>query len=243
VTGRWPDSDVRLPLLRQAWRVVTFVHWRYPASVVQPLLPPGLAVDEQDGSAWVSLIPLQMRDVRLAGTPPLPGLSTFPETNLRTYVRGPDGKEGIWFFSLDAASTWITVGARLLLGAPYFRSRLEIRTGTAVRYHGTRPGWRRAQYQAEVLPGAAAGSGELDVWLTHRWRAYTSHGGWLLEVPVRHEPWPLRSVTVSRLDQSLTAAAGLPAPPEPALTHYSDGVTDVAFGAARPVGVRSARAR
>jgi hypothetical protein len=37
------------------------------------------------------------------------------------------------------------------------------------------------------------------------------------------------------LDESLTAAAGLPAPPEAALAHYSDGVADVAFGPARLV--------
>jgi pimeloyl-ACP methyl ester carboxylesterase len=27
----------------------------------------------------------------------------FPETDVRTYVVGPDGREGLWFFSLDAA--------------------------------------------------------------------------------------------------------------------------------------------
>jgi uncharacterized protein YqjF (DUF2071 family) len=235
MTGREPDSDLRVPLLRQAWLTVTFVHWRYDPSVLQAVLPPGLTVDERDGAAWVSMIPLRMRDVRLAGAPAVPGLSAFPETNLRTYVRGPDGRQGVWFYSLDAASTWITVGARLLLGAPYYRSRLKIASGSAIRYSGTRPGRRPAGYQLDAQAGSDIQPGDLDLWLTHRWRAYTRYAGLLLEVPVRHEPWPLRSVTVGTLEESLTAAAGLPAPAAPALAHYSDGVTGVAFGVVRPL--------
>src|SRR5437660_7938168 len=118
VTCAAPDSGVRVPLLRQAWRTVPFVHWRYPAAALQAQLPDGMTVEEYDGSAWLTLTPLQMRDVRLPAMPAVPRLSVFPETNLRTYVRGPAGRPGVWFFSLDAASTWITIGARLLLGAP-----------------------------------------------------------------------------------------------------------------------------
>ena len=235
MTGVTPDSRVRVPLLRQAWRTVTFVHWRYPLSAVQALMPAGLTVEEYDGSAWLTMTPLQMRDVRLAGTPAVPGLSAFPETNLRTYVRGPGGRPGLWFFSLDAASTWITAGARLLLGAPYFRARLGIEAGDGVRYTGTRIGPTPAAYRLHVRPGRPADPGGLDLWLTHRWRAYTRHAGYLLEIPVRHEPWPLRAAAVTMLSQSLTTAAGLPAPGKVALAHYSAGVSGVAFGAARPI--------
>ena len=233
-----PDSGVRVPLLRQAWRTVTFVHWRYPVSPLQALLPSGLTVEEYDGSAWLTLTPLQMRDVRLAGTPPVPGLSTFAETNLRTYVRGPGGAAAVWFFSLDAASTWIAVGARLALGAPYFRADLDIEAGDGIRYTGVRAARTPAAYRLHVRAGPPIEPAGLDVWLTHRWRAYTRHAGYLLEIPVRHEPWPLRSATVTMLEESLTAAAGLPAPGDVALAHYSAGVTGVAFGAPRPCRAR-----
>lgn len=231
-----PDCDFRVPLLRQAWRTVTFVHWRYPSSQLQPMMPAGLTVEEYDGSAWVTLTPLLMKDVRLTGTPPVPRLSAFPETNLRTYVRDQAGREGIWFFSLDAAAAWITIGARLLLGAPYFLAALRVDRRDGLRYTGTRVSRRRPSYRLQVQPGESLGPGGLDIWLTHRWRAYTTHAGWLLEIPVRHEPWPLQAATVTRLEQSLTTAAGLPPPSlEPGLVHYSDGVTGVTFGPARPV--------
>ena len=228
-----PDTEIRVPLLRQAWCMVTFVHWRYDASVLQPMLAPGLTVDQRDGSAWATLVALEMRDVRLPGMPPVPQLSTFPQTNLRTYVRGPGDQEGIWLFSVGAARLWITLAARCLLGAPYVRADLAVGAGDGVRYLGTRAGsWG---YELDVQPGLPLSPSDLDIWLTHRWRAYTQHGGYLLQMPVRHEPWPLRQAAVIRLDQSVTTAAGLPPPAGQPLVHYSDGVTGVAFGAARPV--------
>jgi uncharacterized protein len=137
---------------------------------------------------------------------------------------------------LDAASTWITVGARLLLGIPYFRAGLGIvEIGDGVGYTGRRTGRGSAAYHLRVQPGSRIEPAARDVWLTHRWRAYARHAGRLLEIPVRHEPWPLRAATVTTLDESLTRAAGLPEPPEAALAHYSDGVADVAFGPARLV--------
>ncbi|MFD0395098.1 DUF2071 domain-containing protein [Streptomyces nogalater] len=38
----------------------------------------------------------------------MPGLPTFAETNLRTYVRPPSGRDGLWFFSWRsrAPSCW-----------------------------------------------------------------------------------------------------------------------------------------
>jgi hypothetical protein len=225
--------DVRVPVLRQAWRTVSFVHWRYPVLSLQSLLPPGLVAEEYDGSGWLTLTPLWMRDVRLPGIPAVPGLSTFAETNLRTYVRGPGGEPGLWFFSLDAARTWVTIGARLALGAPYFRAALAIEDGDGIRYTGTRKGRSRVAYRLHVQPGPKIGASALDLWLTHRWRAYTRHAGRLLEIPVRHTPWSLRTALVTMLDESLTTAAGLLPPGDVALAHYSAGVAGVAFGVPR----------
>src|SRR3989442_1638686 len=77
---------VRRPIMYQHWRRLTFLHWRYPVGTVQRLLPAGLRVHTFDGSAWVGLIPFLMNRVRAPGTPSLPWLSRFPETNVRTYV-------------------------------------------------------------------------------------------------------------------------------------------------------------
>ena len=84
----------------QGWDNLTFLHWRYQPEIIRPMLPRKLELDTFDGAAWVGLTPFIVTRTRPPGLPSLPWVSTFPEMNVRTYVRGPDGARGIWFFSL-----------------------------------------------------------------------------------------------------------------------------------------------
>lgn len=225
--------------MRQSWREVTFVSWRYDRSVIEPMLPPGLVVDELDGSAWLTLVALRLTGTRLPGTLPVPVLSAFAQINVRTYVRGPDGEPGIWLVSVDADRLWVTACARLLLGTPCFLAREDIatgRTGRTIRYLGIRYARRPpAACKLVVEPGEATEPDERDLWLTDRWHAYTRHAGILLCLPVRHEPWPLRTASLVSLTETLTPAAGLPVPSGEPSIRYSDGVTEVTMGLPRPV--------
>ncbi|HZD67825.1 MAG TPA: DUF2071 domain-containing protein, partial [Actinomycetes bacterium] len=121
---------VRRPVMLQHWRLLTFLHWRYPPEAVRVLLPPGLEVETFDGAAWVGLVPFLMDGVRPPGVPPLPWASRFPETNVRTYALGPDGRSAIWFLSLDAARLGAVVAARAGYALPYFWSRMSVRYGS-----------------------------------------------------------------------------------------------------------------
>lgn len=71
--------------------------------MLRPLVPEQLTIDTFEGEAWVGVVPFEMSRTRARLTPPIPGLSYFPELNVRTYVT-IEGKPGVWFFSLDAAS-------------------------------------------------------------------------------------------------------------------------------------------
>jgi uncharacterized protein YqjF (DUF2071 family) len=231
-----PEEPVRLPLLRMGWRRQAFVHWAFDPDVVQRLLPPSLEADLYQGQAWVSFTPFVMADIQPAVLPPLPGLrrlATFPETNLRTYVRGPHGHDGLWFMSIEAASALMTIGARTLIGAPYHLADLAVsKHGPALAYTGHRRGGQPS-YRLRLRPGEPLEPSPLEVWLTSRWRAYTRRWGILLHTPVRHEPWPLTTAVAHELDQTLTTAAGLPRPTTDPIVHYSPGVT-VHVGPTRP---------
>ncbi|HEX8630691.1 MAG TPA: DUF2071 domain-containing protein, partial [Catenuloplanes sp.] len=121
------------------WRLMSFLHWSYPTEVIAPLLADGLSAHTHDGLAWVSMTPFEMRDVRPPGLPPLPWLSRFPETNVRTYVRGPDGGVGIYFFSLDAARLPAVLAAQASLRLPYRWTDADIRVADGtVTYRGRR---------------------------------------------------------------------------------------------------------
>ncbi|MFD0278953.1 YqjF family protein [Kitasatospora sp. NPDC127111] len=243
MTTRSPDQRIAFPALSMQWLDMAFVHWAYPPDAIQRMLPLGLAVDRYADLAWVGLTPFTMAKVRAGGRLPLPG-ETFPETNLRTYVRGPRGRDGLWFFSLDTTHLLLTLAANALLGAPYRPARLKAdetgtgRTDTAdgrIVYLGRRTGGRAA-YRIALRPGPALVAADLELWLTSRWRAYTRHFGLLWETPVEHEPWPLRSTTDVTVVQNMTAAAGLPDPASPPLVHFSEGVRRVRLGVTRPAG-------
>ncbi|MFJ8544353.1 YqjF family protein [Streptomyces sp. NPDC093586] len=228
------ERRVRLPALRAGWLTQTFVHWPYRPEAVQALLPDELAVDEYDGAAWVGFTPFVMADVRPPGVPAaLPGLPTFAETNLRTYVRHRDGRDGLWFLSVEVAFPPM-VAARAI-GAPYHPGALDVSTdGDTVSYSGTR-GNGDASYRLLVRRGDPIEPTEREVWLTSRWRAYTRRLGMLWETPVEHEPWPLAHATVAVLEETLTAAAGLgEAPLDGPVAHFSEGVRDVRIGLPMP---------
>ncbi|WP_234332605.1 YqjF family protein [Streptomyces sp. NRRL S-87] len=222
---------VGVPLLSMYWRRQAFVHWPYRPDDVEALLPPGLRADLFEGRAWVSLTPFVMTEVHACGLPMLPG--TFPETNLRTYVRHREGPPGIWFFSLDVTQP-LLLAARLF-GVPYRLADLTIAPdGAACRYAGRRnPGG--PAYDVLVRTSGTEAAGPLDVWLTDRFHAYSRRAGLLWRTPVRHEPWRLLRATTVSVAQTLTRAAGLPDPYGHPLTHASHGVGPVALGPARPV--------
>ena len=204
--------------MRKTWRRLTFLHWRYPASVVQPLLPPGLELDTFDDSAWIGLIPFEIHN--------LPGLPPFPETNVRTYVIGPDGGRGVWFFSLDAARLLAVTGARAGYRLPYFWAAMRvISENDTIRYQSRRKWPHRSETTDLVVkPGAAYDSRELtdrDHFLTARYCLYNVMRGRIGRAQIEHPPWPLTRATVVDINQTLIQAVGLPPPDGPALVHYS----------------------
>jgi uncharacterized protein YqjF (DUF2071 family) len=238
-----PEIDRVAPTLRpdetvlgyQKWRDLLFVHWRAPGEIVRLLLPPRLTLDTFDGDAWIGLVPFTMRGVRPRWVPPVPGLSQFHETNLRTYVHA-GGVPGVWFFSLDAASSLAVKAARWLVSLPYFRSEMTLRRDRdTIRYTGDRrwPEPQEADYDvtAEIGPPfpTAAVPGTLDHFLIERYVLFTRRpDGSLWRGRIHHISYPLREARVTGLNESLSAAAGLPKRGDVAHACFSEGV-DVEF--------------
>jgi len=225
----------------QSWTWLTFLHWSYPPAVVQRLLPASLRVHDFDGRAWVGLTPFVLGDLRTPLAPAPPWFSRFPETNVRTYVVGPDGREGLWFFSLDAARLEPVLVARSTYALPYMWSQMTVeRDGSLLRYRSRRrwPGPRPAASAVTVEVGDRLAPGELgqfDHHLTARWQLYTTLGPVLARSTVDHEPWPLHRAVVRELDTGLVAAAGLPDPEGRPVVHWSPGVRTRISGL-RPLG-------
>lgn len=235
MSGREPEELVENAASRQRWHAMAFLHWRYDVDELQRLLPSKLEVDTYDGAGWVSITPFLMKDFRLGPLPAVPGISTFPETNVRTYVRGPDGRDGLWFFALEADSVPTVLGASSLYGVPYQFADMDVEEDGIVRYRSRRRERPEVGHDISVRPGPeCAAPSELDHWLTGRWRAYSTIAGRLTKVPVQHQPWPLWDAELLHLEQSLFGAVGLVDPEEDPLVQYSPGV-DVRIGVPTPV--------
>ena len=159
---------IERPVMRQEWRDLLFVSGRVDADVLRNLLPAGVEIDEFDGSGWISYVPFTMRDIAFAPLPPVPYLGTFPEVNIRTYVRH-QGVPYVWFFSLDIPRVLPVAVAKTAFALPYRWAKVDHTvddrsvTTTTRRRFGDAHAATAATLGGDVVPD------ELDVFLTARW--------------------------------------------------------------------------
>lgn len=114
----WPIPS-RVWTWRQSWKDLLFAHWPVSIDVLRPLVPKGLKIQQFDGTSWVAVVPFRMTGVMRRPFPDLPGVSAFPELNVRLYVERDD-KPGVWFLSLDAGNALAVWGAKRWFHLPYY---------------------------------------------------------------------------------------------------------------------------
>jgi uncharacterized protein YqjF (DUF2071 family) len=113
----WPMP--RRPwIMARTWKHLLFAHWDMTPQALANMVPPPLTLDTFEGRAWIGVTPFAVHNLRMRLTMPIPLLSTFPEINVRTYVR-VDDKPGVYFLSLDAASPLAVAVARRLYRLPH----------------------------------------------------------------------------------------------------------------------------
>lgn len=224
--------------MRQEWNDLAFVHWPVPVEAVQDRLPRGLYADLHDGHAWVGLVAFHMQRIGAAGLH-VPYLGTFPETNIRTYVRDAAGRPGVWFDSLDITRLIPTAVARVTYGLPYMWSKMQIRRNGDRRVYECRRRWGgpRATSAIDISIGSPIAADEvtsLERFLTCRWGLYSRSIGRVLYAPVEHPEWPLHRARLHVLDDTLSTVAGYPQPEAEPLVHWTPGV-EVRIGRPRRV--------
>jgi uncharacterized protein len=227
--------------MRMSWHDLLFAHAPVPLAALRPLVPAGLEIDTFDGVAWLGVVPFRMTRVGPRVLPPLPGLSAFPELNVRTYV-SRDGKPGVWFFSLDAANHVAVWTARRFFHLPYFGARMScVADGDDIVYASerTHPGAPVAVFRARYRPQGevyATRRGDLDHWLTERYCLYAARpDGALTRVDIAHAPWPLQRAAAVIESNTMADAAALPFAETPPLLHFARRL-DVVSGMPVKVG-------
>jgi len=227
---------VRRWSMAMRWHDLLFLHWPLDAAVLRPLIPPALQLDTYDGKAWIGVVPFRMTGVRPRFVPSLPGLSAFPEINVRTYVSA-GGKPGVWFFSLDAANRPAVWTARRAFHLPYYFARISVEeTAAGIAYHSirTHSGGGAAEFAAAYGPTGqpyAAARDSIDHWLTERYCLYAADPrGWLFRGDIHHERWPLQPAIADIQVNTMTAPLGIELPALPPLVHFARRLDVVAWG-------------
>lgn len=241
-----PDAMPAGPwVMRQRWNDLLFAHWPIPAAVMAALLPASLEVDTFDGFAWVGVVPFWMDAVhnrlrfRKAVTPTIavPTTRSFPELNLRTYVRSPrSGKRGVFFFSLDCASPLAVFGARTLFHLPYFLARMQrVATPDGLTSYASQRLFRRAPVRFDATfrslirnsPNDAAErsgpsqDGSIEHFLTERYCLFTPFGSRMLVGDIHHLPWTLEPAEAEIRVNEIPAAHGITLPNRPPILHFA----------------------
>ena len=223
------------------WHDLLFAHWPLDPEHVRHAMPPALRpfLDVRDNAAWVGVVPFWMSNVTGRYLPAVPGFSTFPELNVRTYVT-IDGKPGVYFFSLDCTKLSAVIGARMMYSLPYFHARMGVWSDRHIGFH--MPHFEASQrnevsYVGErlepPLPAAFRGHyrptgdvyhplpGSMEEFLVERYCLYTTRRHEILRADIHHLPWPLQPATAEIEINSMALSAGIVLPKTVPLLHFA----------------------
>jgi uncharacterized protein YqjF (DUF2071 family) len=208
--------------MHQTWNDLLFAHWPLPPEILRPLLPALLPLDTFEGECWVAVAPFHMTEIRPRWVPSIPGFSSFPELNVRTYVT-VGGKPGVFFFSLDASNLAAVLTARITYQLPYFHARMSVQHVNGwIDYESTRNDG--ARFRARYRPRGEVrlrSKGSLEHWLTERYCLYTVSANRVYRAEIHHLPWPLQDAEAEISENSMAGAAGIALPDRPSLLHFA----------------------
>ncbi|MDH5609510.1 MAG: DUF2071 domain-containing protein [Cyclobacteriaceae bacterium] len=212
----------------QEWNDAVFLHWQVEPLLLKPYMPDGLELDQLEGTAWISLVAFTMQYVRPRGIPAFSPVSDFHEINIRTYVVR-NGKQGVYFLSIEAARYISSFLAKTISGLPYVTSTIN-RSAQTISAQNTRLG-TKFDINYEVHENLSVKT-EADRWLTERYALFQNHGPHIISYDIHHLEWPVNrlSLTKHRIDYPALGHL-LNAPP--VKTHYSPGVQVIAWGKQR----------
>lgn len=184
--------------LTARWHHLVIVTFETPDALLAPLVPSGCQLDRWTDRTYVSLVALRMERVRMCGLA-VPGLTAYPQVNLRLYVRHA-GQPAVCFVQELVPSRLLAAVARWRYGEPFTAGRVETSVasdagGSTVEY---RFGVDRPHNRLSVrgsrdtaVPGAAT----FEHWVKERVRGCRAgRDGRLRTFDVTHPWWALHRV-------------------------------------------------
>ena len=205
-------------IMKQEWQNLLFLHWSIPVKTIRHLIPEELEIDTYDNSAWIGIIPFQMRNLRPSFLFPIPSISNFTEVNLRTYVKDKYNRKGVWFFSLDTHNSFGNWVAQTFFHLNYRFAQTEF-LNTQTQLNTCKFSFPETQYPEQTLswehsehtfmPSKSPES--LEFFLTERYRlfSYNNKRNSLLTGTLSHDSYKLNRPKLLKYTTDLFASNGI----------------------------------
>jgi uncharacterized protein len=118
------------PFMTAEWVNLGIITYAVPPCLLADHVPDGVELDIQDGQAFVSLVAFTFHNTRVLGIP-WPGYRSFPELNLRFYVRRGDERGVVFLREI--------VGLRLVawMARTFFNENYRVAPVTCATCHGS----------------------------------------------------------------------------------------------------------
>lgn len=219
-------------IMRQRWHHLLFAHWPVDAQLLRSAVPQELDLDTFAGQVWLGVVVFRLSGIKLRGMPEVKAVASFPEVNVRTYVRY-QGQPGVYFMSLDADNPLAVAIARPWYGLNYYNAEIHYGRDADGFYFKSRRierGLPEARLDVTYSPtgedpaapaAPAAASLQLQKWLTERYCYYSVSRGRVRRCDIEHRPWSLQSARATFRENSMALAYGLQVNGADALLHYS----------------------
>ena len=208
----------------QEWNRVLFLHYQVPVELLHDLIPKELTIDSFEGTAYISIVPFTMENIRPRFLPSLDFVSNFGEINVRTYVV-KDGRRGVYFLNIEAEKYLSAFLSKKLSGLPYEKSNIKITGSKYISQNINKGFFLDTEYTiGEKIQNKTA----LDLWLTERYCLYVDNKDSLFRYEIHHEEWDLNTVQLKKLDLNYEIGK-LKVTESTDLVHYSKGVKVLAW--------------
>jgi uncharacterized protein len=192
------------PFLTARWSHVFLATYAVPADVLAPYLPSGLELDTRDGQTFASLVAFDFLDTRVLGIS-WPGFRSFPEINLRFYVRRGD-ERGVVFVRELVPKTLVAGLARTLYNEPYVATPMtssvtedpeQVRVEHRLTFGGRTHTMRVVGKKPGIVPPPTSPEA---FFKEHHWGYGKARSGRTLRYHVWHPVWSVYPVTEAHID-------------------------------------------
>ena len=213
------------PIMHQRWEKLLFMHWPISLDELRPHIPARLDIDTYNNQAWIGITPFTISQLNVTPIPPIPGLSSFHELNVRTYVHC-DGIPGVWFLTLEASKLIPALAARMYFSLAYRKASMSYRRyGELLSFRSYRENDPPADFKAKWKPGVTLREPHIDslaFFLTERYCLFSEHEGKICYSRIYHVPWILRDVEGLVYSSTMHSALGLPEPTALPVLHFAE---------------------